>query len=90
MQAPSEILNITHPSILSAYIKHGIGANEANVLVLETDIDIDHIEMSNDDCEGADCDRYLELLGDLRAIRQSVETKYGDLSRVDIKSVTCH
>lgn len=90
MQSPSELLTINHPSVISAYIKHGIGAQEANVLVIETDIDIKHIDMTDEKCEGAECERYLELLADLRDIRRSVETKYGDLARVDIKSVTLH
>ncbi len=83
MQFSTQILNITHPSITSAYVKYDVESDmKKHVLVLETDFDVADIASEEE--------KYFDLLVDLNGIRSEAEKQYGDISRVDIRGVTCH
>lgn len=84
MLAPSHIIHIAHPNVTSAYIKQDLenNLNGKQVLVLETDIDMAHVEEAED--------KYFDLLADLKDIRSRAEKQFGDISRVDIRGTTCH
>lgn len=84
MLSPSHILHVAHPYITTAYIKQDVQSDKRNsqILVLETDIDVQNSETEED--------KYFELLSDLKDIKSYAEKQFGNITRVDIRSHAVH
>lgn len=77
------VSGISHPLVADMYVKSGFGSDHQDVLVIET---YKH-ETKDSEADRDAFDPYLaDLLVDLESLKNQVESKFGHLDRVDIRS----